>query len=202
MAALVPPAVAAPRRIHIFGGPGCGKSTLAATLAETTDIPVYELDRVAFEGPEFAPRSDQQRLADARAIAREPSWIAEGIHLGWTDELLRRADVIVWLDYGGWSTIAVQIVRRFATSAAGEVRDRPAAQKFTRFGDYRRHLGQLFAVLRDSREYYRPEGEARRYPVTRDMAERLLAPYTAKLVRCTSRDEAELVRLELTRRLR
>jgi len=44
-------------RIHIIGGPGAGKSTLARRLGATLGLPVHTLDTVAYEGPEFTARS-------------------------------------------------------------------------------------------------------------------------------------------------
>ena len=36
-----------PRRIHVVGGPGSGKTTLARRLATTHALPVHDLDAVA-----------------------------------------------------------------------------------------------------------------------------------------------------------
>ena len=186
------------RRIHISGGPGSGKSTLARSLGEALDITVYELDKIAYDGPDFSERPLPDRLADVRAIADRPEWISEGIHLGWSDVLLQRADVVVWLDYTSWSAAAVRIVRRFTASAVAEVRTQPAAKKLTRFGDYRRHLGQLVYVLRSSRDYYKPERASGGDAVTREMAEIEFRPHATKVVRCRSRDDVRDVLARLT----
>jgi adenylate kinase family enzyme len=175
-----------PRRIHILGGPGSGKSTLAHRLGSALCIEVHELDHIAYEGRDFTPRPLEERLDDVHAIAAAPEWIAEGIHLGWTDELLRRADLIVWLDYAGWGRAAVRIILRFTTAAVAEVRVQSGRNKFTRFADYRRHLRQLAGVLLSSRDYYKPAHAARRYPVTRQSAEQHLLPHETKVVRCES----------------
>jgi adenylate kinase family enzyme len=186
------------RRIHIVGGPGSGKSTLARRLGCELGIDVHELDLIAYEGPEFAERPLAERLADAHAIAETPEWIAEGIHLGWTDELLRRADLIVWLDYAEWGRAALRIVTRFTASAVAEARAQPGTRKVSRFRDYRRHLRQLVKVLLSTRDYYKPEGAARRYPVSREFAERILRPHDAKVVRCASVAEVRWLVARLT----
>jgi hypothetical protein len=39
-----------------------------------------------------------ERLAMIAQIVRQPAWVTEGGHLGWTEPLFAAADVIVWLD--------------------------------------------------------------------------------------------------------
>lgn len=186
------------RRIHISGGPGSGKSTLARSLGAALGITVFELDKIAYQGPEFTERPLEDRLADVRAIAETPGWISEGIHLGWSDLLLQRAELIIWLDYTSWSGAAFRILSRFTASAVAEARAQTSTKKFARFGDYRRHLRQLAYVLLSSRDYYKPERATRRHAVTREMAEQQLRPHGTKVVRCRSRDEAGDVLARLT----
>ncbi len=86
-------------RIHIIGPPGSGKTTLAQRLASILRLPLYELDYIAWdEGYPGTERPLEIRLRDIRCIAAQPAWITEGIFLTWTEELMRNADYIVWLD--------------------------------------------------------------------------------------------------------
>ena len=87
------------RRIHIVGGPASGKTTLARSLGTELGVKVYDLDDIAYEdsGTSANTRPLEARIAFARSVAAEPAWITEGIYLWWTDELLRTADVIIWL---------------------------------------------------------------------------------------------------------
>ncbi len=85
-------------RIHIIGGPASGKTTLARRLGAGLGLPVYHLDTVCYEGPLYVRRHLQMRLADVSRIASEAAWITEGTHIWWTDELLRQAEIILWLD--------------------------------------------------------------------------------------------------------
>ncbi len=181
-------------RIHIIGGPGAGKSTLAQRLGTTLGLPVYTLDTVAYEGPEFTQRSLEAAAESAREIAAMPRWVTEGIFIGWTDPLLQRADLIVWLDYLNWRKAAARIVLRSLRDALGEVRVRRGRGRFLRFADYRRNIRQLMFVLVASREYWlRRRTEARRYPVTREQTEEALGPHAAKVVRITrTRDVSAL----------
>jgi len=179
-------------RIHIIGGPGAGKSTLARRLGATLGLPVHTLDTVAYEGPEFTARSREAAEQTVREIAATPQWVTEGIFVGWTDPLLDRADLIVWLDYLGWHEAAARIVVRSFRDALGEARVRHGRGRFLRFEDYGRHLRQLLFVVSASREYWfrRPAG-SRRYPVTREETEEALTPHAEKVVRITDRREID-----------
>jgi len=70
------------RRVHVIGGPGSGKTWLAARLGAALRCPIYELDM----------------WPDIATISLEPTWVAEGVFLWGIAPLLERADVIVMLD--------------------------------------------------------------------------------------------------------
>ncbi len=101
------------RRIHIIGGPASGKTTMARRLGASLDLPVYHLDTVCYVGPLFARRDLKARLADLSCIATQEAWITEGTHIWWTDELLRRAEMIVWLDIPGRIALWRILLRHF-----------------------------------------------------------------------------------------
>ncbi len=86
------------QRIHIIGGTGSGKTTLARKLGIHLGIPFYDLDEVGYEGGSGAKRPIDVRLADLKCIAAQSAWITEGGFILWIDELLQAADTIVWLD--------------------------------------------------------------------------------------------------------
>jgi adenylate kinase family enzyme len=153
-------------RIHIIGGPGSGKTTLAEQLSVHLHIPWYELDTIGWEGGFGAERSLEARTADIARIATRLEWVSEGSFLGWTDELLRNADVIVWLDLP-WRTAAWRIISRHArASLAGT--------------NKHRGLIKLYRFLGSCREYYKSKADEH----TREAAARYLATYAGKLVQC------------------
>ena len=86
------------QRIHIIGGTGSGKTTLACKIGTRLNIPFYDLDEVGYEGGAGAPRPLDVRLATLERIAAQPAWVTEGGFILWIDELLRMADTIVLLD--------------------------------------------------------------------------------------------------------
>jgi SAM-dependent methyltransferase len=92
---------AQPKRVHVVGGPGSGKTTLSQQLAARLGVPAFELDTLAAAGPapEFRIlRSLQERLEELDRVAALPGWITEGSFLWWTEELFETADVVIWLD--------------------------------------------------------------------------------------------------------
>jgi hypothetical protein len=157
-------------------------------------LPVHTLDTVAYEGPDFTARSREAAEEAVREIAATPQWVTEGIFVGWTDPLLQRADLIIWLDYLGWHEAAARIVVRSFRDALGEMRVRRGRGRFLRFADYARNKRQLLFVVSASREYWRrtPSG-SRRYPVTREETENALSPHAEKVVRITQRREIDVM---------
>ena len=141
-------------RIHVIGGPGTGKTTLARELGAYLKTEVYELDQIAFTGRDFDERPFPDRVAAIYGIANRPVWITEGLFVQWTDELLARADIIVWLDHVNWERGFLRIARRFVKSAINEGKKRQGLERFMRFPDYARHMKQLIQVFFSSRAYY------------------------------------------------
>ncbi len=180
-------------RVHIIGGPGSGKSTLARRIGDALDLPVYALDLLAYEGINFEERPVEDSAERAQEIAALPRWVTEGIHVGWTEPLLERADVIVWIDSVGWSQAATRITGRTLRNAVREIRIRRGRERFLRLSDYARHLRQLGYVLFASREYWSRSGQGNRYPVTRWQVEEALAAHKNKVLRLREADDARRI---------
>ncbi len=162
------------RRIHIIGGSGSGKSTLARAIASSRALPVYDLDAVAYEQGAGVKRSLDARRADVRRIVGQPGWVTEGIFLWWTDELLRAADVILWLDLP-WRIGARRVVIRHArASIAGTNRHRG--------------IMKLLRFLRATRQYYGakppPTGPDDDRATSCGTTVVALAAYADKVIRC------------------
>ena len=91
----------------MLGGPGSGKTTLAQSLSSQFHIPHYDLDQIGWKyGVDMTAH-----VNEAIAIAEQQEWIAEGIHIIWTDPLLYQADYIVLLDVS-WLVAVWRIILR------------------------------------------------------------------------------------------
>ena len=109
-------------RVHVIGGPGTGKTTAGSAIADSLGVPLVELDRaMAYRPPPGsapAPLASWERVSwddrviAAAALAEEPAWVSEGIYAGWTEPLVARADVVIWLDLPGWRAAAGVVQRQ------------------------------------------------------------------------------------------
>jgi glycosyltransferase involved in cell wall biosynthesis len=204
--AVVPPGNASrvegvPARIHITGGSGTGKTTLAGRLAALLDAPVHHLDDVAREANAGRVRSLDERARIVEQIAAQPRWVTEGIHVGWTDELCRRADAILWLDHVGWPTALMRVLRRFVGDGLRETRRQRGIRGLIRPRSYWRHLSELIRAGRDIRSFggkapdlVPGDGGNRSATIAQ------LAPFTAKVVRCRSGNDIEAYVARVRRR--
>lgn len=188
-------------RVHVIGGPGTGKTTVGRTIATELGVPLVELDRVIAYHP---PKADEpvpfsswkrtawgDRLLAAEALADEPAWVSEGVYAGWTEPLVARAHVVIWLDLPGWRAAAGVLQRQ---------RDR------RRLGDPDRYR------WRDALRLARRAGIGYRFgsrASTDDLAARdransaattaaFLAPHAAKVLHCRSRASADRALVALT----
>lgn len=112
------------KRVHIIGGPGSGKSYLAARLAKQYAIPSYALDDLYWDRaiPRYGKRADKDTrdLQLANIVAQE-AWIIEGVYYAWLGPSFAAADVIILLNPSVWLR-HWRILRRFMIRKFGTVR--------------------------------------------------------------------------------
>jgi shikimate kinase len=121
-----------PQRIHIIGGSGSGKTRLARELSARLGIPFHELDVVAYEGGAGAKRPFDARQRELRAITAQPAWITEGSYVGWIEELVKSADLIVWLDLH-WTICYRRVVMRHIKADLARNNRHPGFLRMLRF---------------------------------------------------------------------
>ncbi|GAB6927704.1 AAA family ATPase [Paenibacillus sp. JCM 10914] len=109
-----------PKRIHIIGSVGSGKTTLARTLSTRHDIPYYELDNVVWQRaePDDIRRSEADRDRLLLGIIESERWIIEGAHLKWVSPSLQHADLIIFLN-PSYATRVYRIITRFMKQRLG-----------------------------------------------------------------------------------
>jgi adenylate kinase family enzyme len=109
------------RKIHIIGGPGSGKTFIAAWLSRRYDLPAFDLDEIYWDGRagRYGVRAPEpERDAALARILDGPGWIIEGVYYGWLSRSFEAADRIVILTPSVWTRDA-RLVRRFLARKAG-----------------------------------------------------------------------------------
>jgi adenylate kinase family enzyme len=177
----------------VVGGPGSGKTTLAARLGRRLGVVAHDLDDVALsEGADadFRPiRGIASRRSDVLQLSEAATWVTEGTYLWWTEPLFRRADKIIWLDVS-WGIAARQIVTRHASWYLRDIR--ATGELSTRLSAIRHpHIKHLVAFLRWSAHYYALPEYASVHStnpddmraLTRAATRTFLEPYASKVTR-------------------
>jgi adenylate kinase family enzyme len=98
----------APLRILVAGTSGSGKTTLAGRIAAYVGVPRTEIDAL-YHGPDWTPRNNF--MLDVAAFAAQPAWVTEWQYGKARPLLLRRADLLVWLDLPR-AVVMWRVVRR------------------------------------------------------------------------------------------
>ena len=109
-------------RIHVLGGPGSGKSFVAANIAASYGMEAYDLDELFWEpaAPTYGVRADPQKRDQALAVlVEQDAWVIEGAYYKWLTPSFERAQLIlllnpmVWLrDWRLLKRFALQLLRR------------------------------------------------------------------------------------------
>lgn len=112
-----------PKKIHILGSVGSGKTTLARRLSTELGIPYFELDNVVRKRHKNShtgsnKRSPEERDALFHQIICQDEWIVEGVQSGWVNSSFEKADVILFLD-PSMNLRRYRIIRRFILQKIG-----------------------------------------------------------------------------------
>ena len=180
--------MAAPR-IHIVGGPGSGKTTLSIRLARERGVEPLRLDDIAFDPSSGVAARLAERLSGVDSILAEPSWVTEGIYLGWTDRLFAEADVVIWLDLPMWVALTRKVPHHLRRTLAGGY---PHAGMRNQL-DHMRFMWRYYR----SRAVADPTSEDDDKMTTRAETARVLTPLSAKVVRFQRTNEFKALSIPL-----
>lgn len=99
------------KRIAIIGISGSGKSVLSRTLHKKTGLPLFHMDQLFWRGSwEAIP--EEEYLSRHKEIIAGEKWLIEGYIEGKMANRLRRADLILYLDYPG-SLCVWRVIQRW-----------------------------------------------------------------------------------------
>lgn len=109
-----------PKKIHIIGSIGSGKTTLAKKLSTQLEIPCFELDNVVRKRLDTGDikRTPEERDEYLKRIINSDKWITEGVHHKWIAPCLQDAEVIIFLDTK-LSVRKFRIIKRFIRQKLG-----------------------------------------------------------------------------------
>jgi adenylate kinase family enzyme len=169
---------ARPRRIHITGGPGAGKSWLAARLSTKFGLPLFDLDgrglahEATLPDPPDMAELLRLRVEETARIAARSEWVSEGSNFLAAEPFFQQSDLIICVEVP-WRVASYRILSRHVKATiAGN----------NRFPGWRR----LWRFWRWSARFYsnrnRPGLNPWGTPNTRRDLEACLSPYASKLI--------------------
>jgi len=98
-------------RIAIIGISASGKSVLGRELSDKSGLPLVYMDQLFWKG-NWEEVPEREYLKKHQEIIEQDKWIIEGYIEESMAERLRRADLIIYLDYPGW-LCALRLIRRW-----------------------------------------------------------------------------------------
>ena len=110
-----------PKKIHIIGSVGSGKTTLAKELSARLQIPYYELDNIVWKRHKSGDirRTENERKVYLQTIIDSGCWIVEGVHNEeWVKNSFQHAELIIFLDTN-YSIRSYRIIKRFVLQKLG-----------------------------------------------------------------------------------
>jgi adenylate kinase family enzyme len=110
-------------RIHILGGPGSGKTYIAAKLSKQFQVPAYDLDDFFWDRAAltYGTRADTvERDRRFASIVSQDGWLIEGVYYQWLAPSFDVAHVILALTPSVWVR-HWRVARRFILRRLGRI---------------------------------------------------------------------------------
>ncbi len=85
-------------KIYIIGTMGSGKTTLAKELSERLNLKEYSLDDIYYAKKYDEKRKHGLRAKKLKELLKKKKWIIEGAFNNWTEDIFKKADLVIWLD--------------------------------------------------------------------------------------------------------
>lgn len=136
-----------PKKIHIIGSVGSGKTTLAKKLSAKLNIPYYELDNVVWNRAKSGDirRTEEERKDYLDSIIHSETWIIEGVHNeDWVAGSFHKAELIIYLDTK-YSLRTYRIIKRFILQKLGLEKSNytPTINIFFKMFKWNRHFEEV-----------------------------------------------------------
>jgi len=88
-----------PTKIYILGTSGSGKSTLANQISKILKIKTYDLDNIFWYKKYTKKRNIEKRKEKLKQLLKgKKKWILEGIYTDWSENAIKKADLIIWIN--------------------------------------------------------------------------------------------------------
>jgi adenylate kinase family enzyme len=160
-----------PVRLHIFGAPGAGTTTLGRNLAQLWDIPHLDTDDFHWFTDDPLPyrrrrNPEHRRQLLAAVLDGHEHWVLSGALCGWGDPFIPRFDAVIWL----WLPTPIRLER---------IRNREAARYGSARIDPGGDLHQVYqSFLRWAADYDDASGRIRSRAAEEAWLEGLPCPVT------------------------
>jgi len=110
-------------KICIIGTIGSGKSYLAKKLSQEFKIKHYCLDNIYWAKKYSKKRNIESRIKELKKVVKNKKWIIEGVFFSWTEDVFKKADIVIWLDLEHKFLRRNLLKRYFKKKFKGELRE-------------------------------------------------------------------------------
>ena len=119
-----------------MGPSGCGKSFFAKKISKKLNIPIYDLDDYFWIDKYTKILPKEKREEKIKKILIRKKWIIEGVYSTNIDNILKKTDLLVWLNYSSktlsWRLLTRYLKRKITKGPKENLKDTVKLIKFSR----------------------------------------------------------------------